>query len=176
MLIASAILFAMGVTAHAGVVAQVDVVDDIYGTFTGSINDSDTGPAATLSWHSAVFFSSFNINLTNSLGIITDVLFSGGSDVLEFDGFQSGNPLIGTGCAAGPSTACLQTTGTFQDVTGVIATLNGGSGICCGGSSVSVLAVDAVPEPATATPVLVAMLAGINLIRRRMTVRGRTIR
>src|SRR5689334_17767368 len=103
------IILAVGATAHAGVVAQVNVSDDIYGPFAGSINDSDSGPAATLFWNSAVFGAIFQINFTNQAGIITDVLFSNAGhpgpfiagDSLEFDGFRSGNPLIGTACVAG---------------------------------------------------------------------------
>ena len=169
-----AILIAVSLSCSAGVVDQVIVVDDIYGSFSGAINSGDTGVAATLAWDSAVYGYLFTIDFTNGSGIITDVLFSGAGhdspaypgDSLEFDGFLSGNSAIGTLCTSGPTTACLQSTGALQDVTAVIGTL--GDGICCGGSDVSVLVGDAVPEP-TSLVLLGIGLASFSLIRRRKT-------
>jgi hypothetical protein len=61
--------------------STVTVVDNYYGNFTGSVNSSDTGSADTLNWDSAVYGAPFSIDLTNSSGIITDVLYNVGSSL-----------------------------------------------------------------------------------------------
>jgi len=174
-LAATAILLAASLSSYGAVIDQVIASDGFYTPFSGTINSGDTGVAATLDWDSAVFGAVFIIDFTNGAGIITDVLFSDAGhdspeyagDSLEFDGFLSGNSAIGTPCIAGPTTACLQTTGEIQDVTALIGSLNG-IGICCGTSDVSILADDAVPEP-TSLILLGIGLASFSLIRRRKT-------
>jgi len=172
-----AISLAVAASAHAGVVDQVVVSDEYYGPYSGSIDSGATGSAAILYWESAVYGAIFTIDFTDSAGIVTDVLFSDAGwddpvypgDSLEFDGYYSGDLAIGTVCTPSATTACLQTTGAFQDVTALIGTFNGGQGIFEGGD-ISILADDApVPEPASLWLCGAAMLGLLGIARRKAT-------
>ena len=165
-------LFAFAVTpAQATVVVQVQAGPNFWGSFSGSLQDTDTGAFDTLTWQDAGYGISANILFTDAFGTVTDVITTGG-DIYTLYGFNSGNALIGTACVAGGSTACLVGTGSFQDLLPIITAFNGGNGICCNGPEVSTLFVlvnDAdVPEPASLA-ILGSGLAAAGWMRRRKT-------
>ncbi len=155
---------------QAGRATPVDFVtttDHYYPSFSGAIDSASTGPAASLTWESAIYggggsgAQNIFIDFTTATGVITDVLFNGFSqtssveDTLTLDGAKSGNTLIGTNCVSTSTTACLVATGSAQDLDATITTLNGGQGIFDGGD-ISVTIGDAVPVP---EPVSLALLS-----------------
>ena len=176
----------MASPSFAGVLDTVTTTDDFYGSFNGTISSGATGAAATLYWDSAVDGAVFSIDLTNSAGITTDVLFSGAGhdgpdpvvpafagDSLEFDGYFSGNPLIGTVCVPSTTNACIVSTGTAIDLTPTVdafaeAQLSFDPGD--EGVSIIVTANDApVPEPASLALFSSALagFAGLRLRKRK---------
>jgi hypothetical protein len=172
-------LLAVASPGVASTIDQVNVSDDIYGSFSGTINSGATGAAATLYWDSAVTGAIFTIDFTNSSNMITDVLFSDAGhdspiyagDSLEFDGFQSSNSAIGTSCTASATTACLVATGAFQDVTALIGTVTGGVG---DSGDISILAGDAVstPEPGSLFLLIGGLGAGWATLRKHRCARA----
>jgi PEP-CTERM motif len=147
LLLATALVLAVGLQAKADPLVSVTTTDDIYGPFSGSIAQGATGGAATLSWRSAGFGWSGSIGLTEAGLVVADIQTSG--DNYELFAPGSGDLSIGGACTA---TECVAITNDVPaSMYSAIAAANGGQGICCGGSSLFVT-VDApadVPEPAT---------------------------
>ena len=136
----SSLVTVNGVLDISGFVAgaraiKVDVLDDIYGPFEGVLPLSN-GPASdTLSWSSAGFHISASIGLTDASGALEAVIFTSGDDVYELEGPALGGSFVGTPCASSPADACVVLSQSPKDLQTVIASLNGGRGICCGTSS-----------------------------------------
>jgi hypothetical protein len=164
----------LGGRASAADLISVNVTDDIYefvyGNFSGAIDSAATGAAAELSWHSAGFNWTGNIELTDAAGVAAFDIQTNGDDLYTLFAPASGNANIGTICVAGPTRGCVVLTpGVPTSLFGAIGSLNSGLGICCSaGSDIVVTSLaGGVPEPA-AWALMLAGFGGIGaMIRRR---------
>jgi hypothetical protein len=151
----------LGTHAAAATLVSVDATDQIWGNFSGSIAQGATGGAATLSWKTAGYYWAGNIGLTGSDGKIKFNITTNNDDVYTLFSAGSGNSLIGSTCAGNASGCVTLTSGVPSSLLGAINSVNGGYGICCGGSDLIVNAdvSGSVPEPAS----WVLLIAGFGL-------------
>ena len=117
--------------------AAVAVTDDIYGPFDGAVPHGATGKGDVLFWQSAGFDIDATIGFTDASGTIIDVIHTD-HDGYILSGPASGGADIGDHCVPGADTRCVVATGKQQNLEPIIASLNGGEGICCGTSSLFV--------------------------------------
>ena len=150
----------MPAQAFAGPIITVDVTDDVYGSFSGSIDSAATGSDASLNWLSAGFFWGGNIGLTDASGIIQFNITTNNDDHYFLNAAASGDALIGQDCATSGSTRCVTLVPNLS-LNGTIGDINGQGFICCGGSDIVLdAAPTAAPEPAS----WALMLGGFGLV------------
>jgi hypothetical protein len=155
--------------AMAGSLLTVDVTDDIYGDQSVTLWPNGM---QSVTWMSAGFFWSGNIGLTDDAGIILYDIETNHDDVYTLFAPPSGYSSIGTPCLASDTFACVVLSGPTSLYSAINA-MNGGSGICCGGSDLVVTpgpGVDVVPEPAS----WAMMVGGFGLIGGMMRGRRKT--
>ena len=150
-IILAALAASFAVPALAAPIITVNTTDDIYGSFNGSIQQGAVGAAATLSWKSAGYYWGGSIGLTDAGGTTLYQITTNFDDTYNLFAAGSGNAAIGTSCSGNNSACVVVPVGQQVSLYSTINSLNGGSGICCGGSNVFVTnAVSgAVPEPAS---------------------------
>ena len=154
-------------TASASALITVNVTDDVYGSFSGSIQQGATGAAATLSWMSAGYYWAGDIDLTNGAGIINADIRTNNDDTYTLFAPGSGYPTLGSMCVSGGSTACVIATGLPQSLFLDVSAMNGGPGICCGGSDIVVTDNASIPEPASMSLMVIGIL-GLIVGRRKV--------
>lgn len=129
--IANGIFDVSGVGSAVVGTSTLNKLDQAYGSFSGST--TPIGPNQ-LNFMAAVYGVNAVIGFTDASGLIINLLRTN-NDIVDFYNVASGDPLIGTMCIAGASTACLTATGGVQDLIPAITTLNGGSGLFSTGQS-----------------------------------------
>lgn len=171
MLIALALAAGTAMPAMAASILEGVISDDrYYASFSGTILDNATGSAATLHWQNSEYGYTFNIGFTNSNGTLNSVLTAGGDNMALY-GLNSGYGLIGSACVASSQFACVQSTGSYQNVTSLIASMNGGNGLYNGGQLQILTTAAAVPEPATWGMMILGFgMLGAAMRRRRTQV------
>ena len=112
-------------TLSAGI-NTVDKVDSFYGTFLGSTTE---GVPSTLNWQAAGYFITGVFAFTDANGMISSVIRTNADDNYTFYNVLSGDPLIGTTCAASATTACIVATGSPQSLIPALSAINGGQGL-----------------------------------------------
>jgi hypothetical protein len=172
---AMAATLGLGGRASAADLISVNTTDFfalVFGPFSGVIDSAATGAGAELSWYSAGYNWTGNIELTDAAGVAAFDIQTNGDDLYTLFAPASGNANIGTTCVVGPTRGCVVITpGTPTSLLGAVTALNGGLGICCGVSADLVVTSFAggVPEPAAWALMLVGF-GGIGaMIRRRRT-------
>lgn len=118
----------MVTAANATPLDTVNTTDDIYGGFSGSIDSSATGSAAELTWKSAGYYWTGDIDLTTASGKIIADINTNDNDTYTLYGENSGYATIGTDCVDGGGTVCVVATGAPQSLYSAVNSVNGGEG------------------------------------------------
>jgi hypothetical protein len=179
-LIVAAALLSASLAAHANSISFT-ASDYIYGAQNGSIANA-TGSADILYFALAIGDQE-TIDLTNSLGIVTDTIFSPSGkpnpvvpiatgDEFEFAGIASGNAAIGTTCVASSTVACVVNTGGPINLTSEVHSMSYDGEDFTGTDSLLVTADDtlpaATPEPSSFILLGTGALGIAGILRKRL--------
>jgi len=183
----AALLTALMLPSSASVFAQPQSnelafaqTDGYYGSSAGATTPGSTGSADELYFLATAFGYNMTINFTDANGNTIATLFGDAGDPnaaysgdsFELDGVASGDPAIGTPCAAGDEVACVLATGTSQDISSVFSSLDGDNGFFEGGSldvtidTADVSAAD-TPEPSSLLLLATGLFCGAVVVRSR---------
>lgn len=132
-------VFTLGLLSEANAESlfTVNTTDDIYGPFSGSLTGTpSTGSSSSLTWSSAGYGWGGSIGLTDGSGVIVGIITTASNDIYVLSTKGGGNPLIGQSCASNATVCVALTPGATQSLYNAVNSVNGGNGICCGGSDI----------------------------------------